>query len=58
MDTSTRSLGAAITIVGVVLWVIAVAVDAVLAPVIIPTLLVMGGALLMVQTGRPSGTEN
>lgn len=58
MDTSARSSGAAIAIVGVILWVIAVAVDAALVAVIIPILMVMGGALLMVQTGRRSGTEN
>ena len=58
MNTPTRSLGAASAIVGVILWVIALAVVASLVAVIIPILMVMGGGLLMVQRERRSETEN
>lgn len=52
MDVAAKSFGAAVAIVGLVLWVVAVAVEASLMAVVIPILMVMGGGLLMVQTDR------
>ena len=47
MNVPPRSLGAAVAIVGLALWIIAVVVDASLVAVIVPVLMVMGGGALM-----------
>lgn len=58
MDVSRRSLGAAVALVGVLLWIVAVAVDASMVAVVIPILMVMGGgALLAVDGGRAEDGE-
>lgn len=58
MDVDAKSFGAAVAIVGLVLWVVAVAVEASLIAVVIPILMVMGGGLLMVQTDRRADRDS
>lgn len=58
MDVSRRSLGLAAALVGVVLWLVAVAVDASMPAVVIPILMVMaGGTLLALDGDRPADDD-
>lgn len=57
MNIPPRSLGAAIAIVGITLWIVAVAVDASFVAVIIPVLMVMGGGALMARGDGPSSSD-
>ena len=57
MNIEPRSLGAAIAIVGIVLWAVAMVVDALLVALILPILMVMGGGALMARGGIRSASD-
>ena len=57
MHVQPRSLGAAIAIVGIVLWVVAMVVDASLVAVILPILMVMGGGALIARRSSRSAND-
>ena len=50
MSVAPRTLAIAAAVVGVILWVVAILVDAPLVGVVIPVLMVMGGGLGMAAT--------
>ena len=57
MTVQPRTLGAAIAVVGIILWVVAMVVDASLVAVILPILMVMGGGALMARGDGRSTSE-
>ena len=57
MTIHPRSLGAAIAVVGIILWIVATVADASLVAVILPILMVMGGGVLMARGEGRSTSE-
>lgn len=58
MEVAPRALGIAAAIVGTILWIVAVAVEAPLVAVVLPILLVMGGGVLVARGDGTSGDSS
>lgn len=57
MTIQPRALGAAVAIVGMILWVVAVVVEASFVAVIVPILMVMGGGVLLASGDSRSTSD-